>query len=584
MQLRPRQSQFVDRFTAALITHGNTIGVAPTGAGKTVMLSAVASDRKVSSAGPGCVLQHRDELVGQNRKTLFAYDKSVPSDLFTADRKRWVKDGVTFAMAQTLARSENLLTMPPLGTLLIDEAHHAAADSYLRIIDHALKINPSCKIGGVTATPNRGDKRSLKGVFTNCADQITIKELIETGFLVRPRTFVIDLGNQAELRGVRKTASDFDMSEVERIMDHQVLNERIVAEWKAAAGARLTVVFCSTVRHAEHVSAAFVAAGITSAVVEGDMGDKDRRDTLAAFDRGEIQVIVNVAVLTEGWDCQPVGCIILLRPSSYKSTMVQMIGRGLRKVDPERYPGIAKDDCIVMDFGTSILMHGSIETEVYLEGEGTKDCPACQAVVPTQCNECPICGADFPKEEVEEVTLKKCKECGEENAMNARTCFVCGTPFGDDKEKSELHEFRLSEIDLLQMSPYRWESMFGGLAWVACALDAWSVVVQYAGRWIALGGKKGEPLRLMADNADHVLSLTSADDYLREAGDMEMASKTKRWLSMPPTEKQLQMLGLNPMTAIGMNRYRASCSLTWVFNERAIRRRLEDHSKIRLAA
>lgn len=582
MQLRPRQSQFVDRFTGALVLHGNTLGVAPTGAGKTVMLSAVASDKN-GWDGPITILQHRDELVAQNRKTLFAYNKSMPSDMFAADRKRWTRDGCTFAMAQTLARKENLETMPPMGLLLIDEAHHVASDSYLRIIDHGLKINPNMKIGGVTATPNRGDKRALKGVFSNCSDQITIKELIETGFLVRPRTFVIDIGTQDQLRNVRRTAQDFDMSEVERIMDHQVLNDRVVEEWKKAAHDRLTVVFCSTVQHAEHVKEAFASAGVSVAIITGDMPDGQRRETLAAFDRGEIQVIINVAVLTEGWDCQPVSCVILLRPSSYKSTMIQMIGRGLRKVDPERYPGIKKDDCIVLDFGTSVLMHGSIETEVYLEGEGTKECNGCHAIVPTQCQECPICGQEFP-EEVHAQEYKNCKECKAENNIFARTCVQCGTPFGEDKEKAELANFVLSEIDLLQMSPYRWESMFQGLAWVACALDAWATVVLYEGRWIALGGAKGQPLRLLSDNAEQVLSLVSADDFLREAGDQEMASKTKRWLSMPPTDAQLARLGLTPMTAVGMNRYRASCSLSWVFNERAIQRRLADHMRLRIAA
>ena len=172
---------------------------------QTVCLSAVVSDKN-GWDGPACVLQHRDELVGQNRKTLYAFNRAMPSDLFTADRKRWAKDGATFAMAQTLMRPENLKTMPPLGLLVVDEAHHAVSDSYLRIIDHTLKTNPNCKLFGVTATPNRGDRKAMRAVFSNCADQISIKELIETGFLVRPRTFVIDIGTQEQLLKVKRTA------------------------------------------------------------------------------------------------------------------------------------------------------------------------------------------------------------------------------------------------------------------------------------------------------------------------------------------------------------------------------------------
>lgn len=581
MQLRPRQKVFVEKAVAALLAHGNTLGVAPTGGGKTVMLSGVACAEKW---GAGCIIQHRDELVGQNRKTFWLFNRNLPSDLFTADRKRWVKDGMTFAMIQTLARKDNLDTMIPLGFLGIDEAHHSASDSYLRVIDHALKLNPNLKLFGTTATPNRGDKKALKGVFTNCADQITIKELIDTGFLVRPRTFVIDIGVQDDLRRVKRVASDFDMSEVERIMDKEVLNDRIVEEWRKVAGARRTVVFASTVAHAQHVCECFRAAGVSTAVVEGEMPGGDRERTLAAFDRGEIQVIVNVAVLTEGWDCQPVSCIVLLRPSSYKSTMIQMIGRGLRKVDPERYPGIVKDDCVVIDFGTSVLLHGSIEQEVSLEGKGTKTCPECDSVVPDQCKECPICGNEFPQVVEDVFEMKKCKHCGTNNPVRARLCIECNEPFNEAEEKQELAEFRLTEIDLLNMSPYRWEAMFEGIVLIASAFNAWATVIAYAGRWFAIGGARGEGIKLLGDSIDRTLCLVSADDYLRENGDVEGASKTKRWLSMPPSDKQLEQLNLTPMNSMGLTRYRAACSLTWVFNEKAIRRRLQDATGTRRAA
>ena len=393
MELRARQKVAVANCVDALNERGNTLLVAPTGAGKTVMMAAVADE----IAGPKIVLQHRDELVDQNRRTFRAVNPKRNSELFTADHKKWSPDGVTFAMVQTLIR--NLDDMPPVVAIEIDEAHHTAADSYLRIIDKAQKLNPDVKLFGVTATANRGDKKALRGVFDNVADQITLRELIDTGFLVKPRVFVIDIGTQEALKNVRKTASDFDMGEVAQIMDKGVLNERVVDEWKKLAGNRRTVVFASTVAHAAHVVDAFCAAGVAAALVHGEMPDADRRSTLADFDAGKIQVVVNVAVLTEGWDCQPVSCVVLLRPSSYKSTMVQMIGRGLRKIDERRYPGQLKDDCIVIDFGTSALLHGSIEDEVLLDGKGgLKVCPECEAHIPSACPHCPLCGYEFPKQ------------------------------------------------------------------------------------------------------------------------------------------------------------------------------------------
>jgi DNA repair protein RadD len=583
MQLRPRQKEAVAKVIAALKEHKNTLLVAPTGAGKTVMLGGAAVEMKRElGVKTGLVLQHRDELVSQNRKTFWLVDKAMPSDLYTADRKKWVRDGWTFGMAQTLGRDENLASMPPLQALSIDEAHHAPAPTYQRIIDRALKLNPDCLIFGVTATPNRGDKKALRGIFTNCADQITLRELIAAGFLVKPRTFVIDIGTQNDLKNVRKLASDFDMAQVEQIMDKEVLNDRIVEEWRKLAADRPTVVFCSTVAHAGHVRDAFSAAGVRAAVVSGEMGDGERRATLAAYDAGQIQVICNVAVLTEGWDHQPTSCVILLRPSSWKSTMVQMIGRGLRKVEPERYPGVVKDDCIVIDFGTSILTHGAIEDELDLEGGGTKVCPECEAIVPKQAAECPICGHDFPRQAA---PTKTCENCGEQNGLTAKTCKACGCAFPEkEDERGVIEKFVLTEVDLLHQSPFMWETIFDGLVMVAYGFDAWAMIVSYKGRWHALGcAKEAGGVKLLMQCEDRILALASADDFMRSYADSDGARKTKHWLTAPATAKQCEALKIDPMSAFGLTRYRASCLMTWKWNEWEVQKKLATASLQRAA-
>ena len=289
--------------------------------------------------------------------------------------KSW-QGQVTFAMVPTLARSANLDAMPALDLLVIDEAHHAVAESYRRIIDRALHRNPMLRIFGVTATPNRGDKRGLRQVFSNVADQVRLGELIASGHLVPPRTFVIDLGVQEQLREVRRSATEFDMDEVDAIMNRAPITEEVVRHWREKAGDRQTVVFCSTVAHADNVAEAFRAAGVAAQLVHGDMAHDERRAVLGAYAAGRIQVVVNVAVLTEGWDHPPTSCVVLLRPSSFKSTMIQMVGRGLRTVDPEEHPGLVKTDCIVLDFGTSSLLHGTLEQDVDLIGhEATGEAP-----------------------------------------------------------------------------------------------------------------------------------------------------------------------------------------------------------------
>ena len=564
MQLRPRQQIFCDAAVAALDERGNTLGVAPTGAGKTVMLSAIAGSY-VNRGASAMILQHRDELVDQNRKTFEKVNPRASTGLFTADRKEWGY-GATFAMAQTLAGERNLAGMPALDLLAIDEGHHAVAASYMRIIHAAKERNPNIKLLLVTATPNRGDKKALRAVVDNVADQISLKELIEARLLVRPRTFVVDIGVQSELAGVRKTMSDFDMSAVEAIMDKEVINDRVIAEWRERAGDRQTVVFCSTVAHAMHVTQAFNDAGYRAVCVEGTMSKTDRRAAIAAYDRGDYQVIVNVAVLTEGWDNQPTSCVILLRPSSFKSTMIQMIGRGLRKVEPERYPGVVKDDCIVLDFGTSILTHGSIEQDVALDGAGCKDCPDCAATVPSQCRDCAICGYEWPRPEDED------------------TAPAVGAAGGDPaKQRTGLDDFILTEVDLLADSPFRYEALFDGLVSIASALDAWAVVVCYGTHWHAIGGSKEAGIHHLADNGDRLLSMAAADDFLREHGDADMANKAKRWMAEPPSQKQLSMLALDPMSAMGMTKYKATCLIQWRFSERAIRKVLERSSQRKAA-
>lgn len=563
IQPRPRQVTFIEKCEAALFERGNTLGVAPTGAGKTVMAGHVTRRIIKRMKGAHLFLQHRDELVEQNSNTLFRIDSGIDIGFITAERKNWARNGVTFGMIQTLAR--NLDSMPLWDSIIIDEAHHAAADTYLQLIDRAQKLNPNLVLFGVTATPLRGDKKSLKGVFSNVADQITIGELVASGFLVPPRGFAVDVGVTGDLKKLDEEAKRRKWSETEllsaadKLMNKSPITQKVIEEWKARAGNRQTAVFCSTVDHAQAVADAFNAAGVRACMIDGTMAKGDRKATLKAYDRGEYQVITNVAVLTEGWDHQPTSCVILLRPKSYKSTMMQMIGRGLRTVDPERYPGVKKDDCIILDFGTSLLTFGNLETSAVLEGDGLKGCPECSADIPTQCTECPICGYEFPKEIIEEE---------EEDGGDAPK---------EKKSRAEIDSFIMREIgDLLKASPYQWEHFFQGAVMIADAIDAWAMIVNYNGRWHAVGGSKAEGVRAIGDAAEQIMALAVADDFLRTHGDAETANKAKRWITMPPSDKQLELLKLTPMQAmsLGISRYRASCELSWKFNQNAVKTKL----------
>ena len=541
MLLRPRQHVFVERSLTALAAHGNTLGVAPTGAGKTVMLSAVAGGLIKDGADKVCILAHRDELTAQNKAKFARVNPGVSTSVVDAGQKDW-SGSATFAMVPTLARPANLDAMPALDLLIVDEAHHCAADSYRRVIDKAFSLNPSMKLFGVTATPNRGDKKGLREVFDNVSDQIKIGELIASGHLVPPRTFIVDVGAQGELQQVKKTASDYDMDAVASIMNTAPINEAVVKHWKEKAGDRKTVAFCSTIGHATSVQRAFQDVGVNAVLVTGELSGKERAEALRDFEQGDAQVIVNVAVLTEGWDYQPTSCVILLRPSSYKCTMIQMIGRGLRTVDSDLYPGVVKTDCIVMDFGTSSLLHGTLETDVQLDCQTTsgaaptKECPECEGAVPLGVSECPFCGHVWDG--------------------------VC---------KEDLTDFVMTEVDLLKGSPFLWCNLFGDdLSLLAQGFNAWAGVFFHEGRWHGIGGGKELNTKLLAIG-ERMVCLAAADDWLNACETDDSAHKSKGWTRQPATDRQLQYLPPQYRQDYSLTRYHASTLMTFQFNRMRIR-------------
>jgi DNA repair protein RadD len=564
VRLRPRQGRAVQASVDALEKHSNTLLIAPTGAGKTIMLSAVAGHRinnaPTNAPNKGLILQHRDELVDQNAKKFRRVNPHISISLFNAGSKSWAGRAV-FAMVQTLAR--NLKTIPEVDMVTVDEGHHATAPSYRGIFEAVLAKNPNAKIFGVTATPNRGDGTPMRDIFDNVADQISIGELIATGHLVRPRTFVLDVGVTTQLQSVRRLATDFDMAQVAQIMDREIITDQIVHLWAhgdearglPACRKRPTVVFCSTVAHAEHVAEAFRQAKVRAECIHGSLTSTERARLLAEYGRGQIDVLVNVAVLTEGWDHPPTSCVILLRPSSYKSTMVQMIGRGLRTIDPAEYPGVIKTDCVVLDFGTSSLTHGSLEEDANLDGEPhdgeapMKECPACEASVPISTMECPLCGHQWER---------------------------------GSKEKAILGQVVLTEIDLLAKSNFKWVDIWGDdNALMASGFDAWSGMFYWKGLWHAVGGTRDTLKHLGV--GERLVALALGDDFLNDHEDTNSSHKAKRWLREPATEKQLKVLGI-PAFDTSVTKYQAGCMLTFRMNKRAIMNMVTDADQMREAA
>ena len=551
MILRKRQKEFVEKSVTALKEHGNTLGIAPTGAGKTLMLSAVVGE-VLETESKALILAHRDELTSQNQDKFLRINPNKSTSVFDAKSKSFAGQ-VVFAMVQTLSRKENLKTIPHFDLLVIDEAHHSPSISYQNIIGEVKKKNPKTLIYGVTATPNRGDKKDLGAIFSNVADQIRISELVASGHLVRPRTYIIDVGTQADLKKVKKTAGDFDMKAVEKIMNKLPITEEVFSKWQELAGNRKTVIFCSTLIHAKAVFEVFNNHGVKTVLIHGDLSEQTRKEALFAFERGDARVIVNIAVLTEGWDYQPTSCVILLRPSSFKSTMVQMIGRGLRVVDPTLHPGVIKEDCIILDFGTSSLTHGCLEVDVNLEKEkkskkkneksAQKKCPSCDMFIPSACHCCPLCDYNFTAEDETSV-------------------------------KGELSGFTMSEIDLLTAkSNFQWCDIFSDeAAFMACGFNAFSGVFLLGDHWYSVGGSEFGLKFLICGTKE--VCLAAADDFLNENETADNAHKSNRWLNESASVRQLQCLPTEYRNDFSITKYKAANLLKFYFNKSSIQKLL----------
>jgi len=554
MLLRPYQEAAVDDACKALDKHSNTIVVAPTGAGKTIMMSALIG-RRFEDGKKILVMQHRDELVDQNKSKFERINPYITTSIVNGTMKNWDGSAV-FSMVQTISRERNLRDRPVFDMVVVDESHHAAADTYVRVIDAVKEDNPDAEIVGFTATPNRGDGKGLRNVFSNCSHQIEITTLIREGFLVAPRTYVIDCGVKDQLDKVTRKGNDFDMDEVEAIMNRRVINNKVVEEWFKYASDRKTVVFCSTIKHAEDLTKEFLLEGINADIVTGEMPKPERAQILHDLAHGDVQVVVNVAVLTEGFDAPPVSCVVLTRPCSQKGTMVQMIGRGLRTVNPEEFPDVVKTDCIVLDFGTSILTHGSLEDSVNLDDREQK------GEAPTKI--CPSCDAEIP--------------------MGTKICQFCGHLFESEKlEKAELERFEMTEFDLMQMSPFRWIDLFGDNSLrMAMGFNGFVGVATNSKGSVAFGKvtATGFHFKVLAVGGS-VQCTAAADDLLREIEDGSAAKKTKRWLDQQPTAKQIDHLRRQGIQISGFDfswtKYKAACMLNFMWNRAVIESAVEKY-------
>ena len=472
----------------------------PTGTGKTILFGAVAKDRNTKTL----VLAHRDELLNQAIEKIGLIWPEASFGRVKADENDFQAQ-VVCASVQTLARPNRLEQVAHAGfeTVIVDEAHHAAALSYRRILDYLgfMEGDPALMNLGVTATAHRGDGVALGSIFEKIVYQVSILTMIRAGYLSDLRGFRVTTGTDLSKVGVRN--GDFIEGQLAAAVNTPERNQAVVDAYLEYATGRKAIAFAVDVAHAEDLAETFRSSGVEAEAVSGKTPDDERKEILARFSAGEIQVITNCAVLTEGYDEPAVSCILMARPTKSKTLYIQCIGRGTRL-----FPG--KTDCIVLDFTDSRHDVCSLPTLV---------------------------GKVLTLEQGQSV-----REAMIEAAKEKREQWL--PPTGPVKITTQ-------EIDLLGRSQFRWFQ--AGKQWRLPVAPGLYVVLAPEGekyRVILAGkGKDGEninqhlyPVALPVGYAQGV-----AEDYAR-ANARIFASKNATWRRQPPTEKQIELakkLGLD---------------------------------------
>ncbi|MBQ2948345.1 MAG: DEAD/DEAH box helicase family protein [Clostridia bacterium] len=335
MELRPYQSEALDAiFTKWDEGLRKQLLVLPTGCGKTIVFAKVI-ERLVREGARVLVLAHRAELLTQAADKLAkatglgcAVEKAESTSIGS-----WFR--VVVGSVQTLCREKRLHQFKPehFDAIVVDEAHHCLSDSYQTVMSYFA----DAKVLGVTATPDRGDMRDLGSFFDGLAYEYSLTRAIREGYLCPIKAQTIPL--TVDISGVGMQSGDYATGQLGNALDPYL--EGIAAEMAGICRERRTVVFLPLVKTSQRMCEILRRHGLRAAEVNGE--SDNRTQVLDAFARGEYDVLCNSMLLTEGWDCPEVDCVVVLRPTKVRSLYCQMVGRGTRLS-----PG--KDHLLLLDF------------------------------------------------------------------------------------------------------------------------------------------------------------------------------------------------------------------------------------------
>lgn len=409
--LRPYQSDLLERAREALRRFMRILVVSPTGSGKTALLVYMMW-MALQKGKRSMFIVHQNELLEQTSRALWAQGLEHG---FIASGKPASSLPVNVASLQTLRNRLDAVEAPDL--IIFDEAHRAAAGSY-EMVANAF---PNARIIGLTATPQRTDGKGLGAMFDHIVEGLTIRELIDMGFLCDYEIFappsLVDTSN------IKRTMGDFNKSQLDDAVNKPKITGDAVSHYKALTAGKRCVVMCINIKHANNVCQQYQDAGIPAAVIEGTMSDKERGTILEQFASGEILVVCNVQLLVEGVDIPAIEVVQWLRPTQSLIVFMQGNGRGLR-------PHVGKDKLIILDHVQNVQRHGlpCDMREWSLDGEQKKK--------------------RKKKDEVETLSVRTCKECFAVYSISASHCPSCGAVTVKSYREIEVEQGQLEAVNM----------------------------------------------------------------------------------------------------------------------------------------
>lgn len=315
-----------------------------TGTGKTFCFSSLFEKLRSRLPGQMIVLAHTEELVNQNIDALRDENPTLRIDKEMAEHKCDGTADITMASVGTLGRKNttrlNKFNNETVDKIIVDEAHHTPADSYMNVLKHFHVLEDGTKklLLGLTATPTRADGKALGEIYKKMVYTYSLRQAIEDGFLVKVRGYRVV--TKTDISGVHISDGDLNKIELREAIDTPARNHRVVQAWLERCEHRKTVVYSAGIEHAQHLAATFVEAGADAKAVYGE--DPDRKATLKWHRDTPGAVLVNAALLIEGYNDPSISCIVIAAPTASPVKFTQMCGRATRLHEN-------KLDCIILD-------------------------------------------------------------------------------------------------------------------------------------------------------------------------------------------------------------------------------------------